>query len=78
MGARRAAERLPHFDEGADTAAAAVGKLAGSVADRPVGEAPRASEFHVRLKLSERAESTLWKPRTARGVACGRIDPRQV
>ena len=46
-------------DEGADTAAATSGNAIRELADRLVEEASRASEFRVRLELSERAESTM-------------------
>jgi hypothetical protein len=43
----------------ADTAAESSGSAIRELADRLVEEAARASEFRVRLELSERAESTL-------------------
>jgi len=43
----------------ADTAAESSGNAIRELADRLVEEAARASEFRVRLELSERAESTL-------------------
>jgi hypothetical protein len=46
-------------DEGADIAAAVPGSPIRELADRLVEEASRASEFRVRLELSERAESTV-------------------
>jgi hypothetical protein len=46
-------------DESADTAAAGPGSPIRELADRLVEEASRASEFRVRLELSERAESTV-------------------
>jgi hypothetical protein len=45
--------------EGADIAADSPGNPIRELADRLVEEASRASEFRVRLELSERAESTL-------------------
>ncbi len=45
--------------EGADIAADSHGSAIRELADRLVEEASRASEFRVRLELSERAESTL-------------------
>ena len=45
--------------EGADIAADSPGNAVRELADRLVEEASRASEFRVRLELSERAESTL-------------------
>jgi hypothetical protein len=45
--------------EGADIAADSTGNPIRELADRLVEEASRASEFRVRLELSERAESTL-------------------
>jgi hypothetical protein len=45
--------------EDADTAAESGGNAIRELADRLVEEAARASEFRVRLELSERAESTL-------------------
>ena len=45
--------------ESADTAAVSGGNAIRELADRLVEEAARASEFRVRLELSERAESTL-------------------
>jgi hypothetical protein len=45
--------------EGADIAAEGPGNAIRELADRLVEEASRASEFRVRLELSERAESTL-------------------
>jgi hypothetical protein len=45
--------------EGADIAADSPGNAIRELADRLVEEASRASEFRVRLELSERAESTL-------------------
>jgi hypothetical protein len=45
--------------ESADTAADSGGNAIRELADRLVEEAARASEFRVRLELSERAESTL-------------------
>ena len=45
--------------ESADITAAAPGSAIRELADRLVEEASRASEFRVRLELSERAESTL-------------------
>lgn len=45
--------------EGADVAADSPGNPIRELADRLVEEASRASEFRVRLELSERAESTL-------------------
>jgi hypothetical protein len=45
--------------EVADTAAESTGNAIRELADRLVEEASRASEFRVRLELSERAESTL-------------------
>lgn len=45
--------------ESADTAAESGGNAIRELADRLVEEAARASEFRVRLELSERAESTL-------------------
>jgi len=45
--------------EGADTAADSPGNPIRELADRLVEEAARASEFRVRLELSERAESTV-------------------
>ena len=49
--------RVP--DESADIAAATPGSPIRELADRLVEEASRASEFRVRLELSERTESTL-------------------
>ncbi len=46
-------------DESADTAAAVSGNPIRELADRLVEEASKASEFRVRLELSERTESTL-------------------
>jgi hypothetical protein len=45
--------------KGADIAADSPGNAIRELADRLVEEASRASEFRVRLELSERAESTL-------------------
>jgi hypothetical protein len=45
--------------ESADTATESSGNAIRELADRLVEEAARASEFRVRLELSERAESTL-------------------
>jgi hypothetical protein len=45
--------------ESADTVAESTGNAIRELADRLVEEASRASEFRVRLELSERAESTL-------------------
>jgi hypothetical protein len=45
--------------EGADTLADSTGNAIRELADRLVEEASRASEFRMRLELSERAESTL-------------------
>jgi hypothetical protein len=45
--------------EGADIAVDSPGNAIRELADRLVEEASRASEFRVRLELSERAESTL-------------------
>jgi DNA-binding transcriptional MerR regulator len=46
-------------EESADIAAATPGSPIRELADRLVEEASRASEFRVRLELSERAESTV-------------------
>jgi hypothetical protein len=61
--ARQRQRQSPGVDrveaEDADTAAESGGNAIRELADRLVEEAARASEFRVRLELSERAESTL-------------------
>jgi thioredoxin-like negative regulator of GroEL len=60
---RQQGRELPGDDrataESADTVAESPGNAIRELADRLVEEASRASEFRVRLELSERAESTL-------------------